>query len=296
MRTPGAYPFRPGSTVQSVAAVAGGYGPTDLVQSASVSDFLVADERVRQLTLQKQALLIRQARLTAQRDGTSTFSSPALPGPTTGPDLAGIITNEKETFDTQAALLRGQLNLLRSQKPRLQTEIEALQAQIATETKQLELIKEQIDRYDRLVKQGLGTQTANFQFTVIEANQESSIWRLKAGISRLQMDSGELDLKIEEAEASFKRQVTAELRETRDRLSELDVTLPAAREIRDVKLQYVGGFAGVGITHSISITRVQNGKATVFEANEATALDPGDIVDVKKLLPRQEPRKTALSE
>jgi polysaccharide biosynthesis/export protein len=199
-------------------------------------------------------------------------------------------------FDTQAALLRGQLDLLRSQKPRLQKEIEALQEQITTETRQLQLIREQIERYDRLVKQGLGTQNAKFQFTVIEANQESSIWRLKAGISRLQMDAGELDLKIEEAEASLKKQAVIELREVRDRLSELEVSLPAARELRDVKLQYIGGFANVGLPHTISITRVESGQQVVIEANEYTTLVPGDIVDVKRLIPSRLPAKSARSD
>jgi polysaccharide export outer membrane protein len=291
VRTPGAYPFRPGSTVQSAVAVAGGYGPTDLVQTASTAEFLLADERVRQLTLQKQTLLVRQTRLEAQLAGADTFSPSAPPGPMTGPDIAGVIANEKETFDTQAAILRGQLNLLRSQKPRLEKEIDALHQQIVTGTKQLDLIKQQIDRYDRLVKQGLGTQTADFQFRVIEANQEDSLWRLKAGISRLQMEAGELDLKIAEAQASFKRQTVAELREVRDRLNELDVTLPAAREIRNVRLQYAGSFIGFGITRSIIVTRVRDGEAAAFDATEITPLEPGDIVDVRKLLPRQESNK-----
>jgi polysaccharide export outer membrane protein len=285
VRTPGAYPFRYGSTVQSAVAVAGGFGLSEPLQSAAVSDFLLADERVRQLSSQKQALLIRLSRLEAQRDGLIAFSPPAHTGPKDGTDIAGMVENEKETFDTLAVLQRGRLDLLRSQKPRLQNEIDALNEQIGTETKQLGVVRQQVDRYDRLLKQGLGTQSADLQFRVIEANQESSLWRLKAGISRLQMDAGELDLKIDEAEASFKRQIATDLREVRDRLGELEVTLPAAREIRDVKLQYAGSLVGIGIARSINVTRIQNGETAVFEATETTPLEPGDIVDVRKLLP-----------
>jgi len=59
------------------------------------------------------------------------------------------------------------------------------------------------------------------------------------------MQSGDLDFKIQEVEAAFKRQVATELQETRDRLNELEVTLrrrsefetsssntPAARRLR----------------------------------------------------------------
>ena len=78
VRLPGAYPFRYGSTVQSAVALAGGFGPGELLRNTAVSEFLLAEERVRQLTLQKRTLLVRKARLEAQRDGQDTFSPPAF--------------------------------------------------------------------------------------------------------------------------------------------------------------------------------------------------------------------------
>jgi polysaccharide biosynthesis/export protein len=292
VRTPGAYPFRYGNTVQSAVAVAGGFGPPELVQGTAVSDFLLADERLRQLSFQKQALLVRRSRLEAQRDDTKTFSPAAPPGMTEN-DVASLVANEKDIFDRQAAILQSQLDLLRSQKPRLQEEIGALNGQVATTKKQLELVKQHADQYSRLVKQGLGLANAELQFRLTEATHESELWRLTAQVSRLQMDIGELDLKIHEAGAAFKRQVVIDLREVRDRLNELDVTLPAAREIRNVKLQYASGLIGAGVKRSISITRVRNGEVNVFEATETTPVEPGDLVEVKRLLPRQAPYESA---
>jgi polysaccharide biosynthesis/export protein len=294
VRAPGAYPFRYNSTVQSAVAAAGGFGPPELVQGAADSEFLLADERVRQQNFQKQALLVRRARLEAQRDDAKSFSPPAPPGMTEN-DIAGLVANEKEIFEAQAAILQNQLDLLRSQKPRIQEEIEALNGQTAVVKKQLELVKQHADQYSRLVKQGLGLANAELQFRLTESSQESELWRLTSQVSRLQMDLGELDLKIHEAAAAFKRQVVIELREVRDRLDELDVTLPAAREIRNVKLQYASGLIGVGVKRSISIARVRNGETTVFEATETTPLEPGDIVDVKRLLARPAPYESALA-
>jgi polysaccharide export outer membrane protein len=54
-----------------------------------------------------------------------------------------------------------------------------------------------------------------------------------------------------------------------------------------VKQQQVGGFAGDEAARSISVTRARDGEATVFQATETTPLEPGDIIDVKKLLPRE---------
>src|SRR5258707_1314528 len=71
VRVPGVYPFRYGSTVKSVVAAAGGFGLAE--QGATISDVLLADERVRQLSVQKRSLLVRRARIEAQRNGKDRF-------------------------------------------------------------------------------------------------------------------------------------------------------------------------------------------------------------------------------
>jgi polysaccharide export outer membrane protein len=283
VRVPGVYPFRHGSTIKSVVAAAGGFGLAE--QGVTISDFLLADERVRQLSLQKRSLLVRRARIEAQRDGMNEFSPSAARNPAEEADFAEMVAVEKDTFDSQLAMLQNQLNLLRSQKPRIQSEIEALNALITTNKRQLQYIKEHAEQYGRLVKQGLGLANAELQFRITEANYENELWKLTAQVSRLEMDAGDLDLKIHETEASFKKQIFAELRDVRERLRELDVTLPSARKVRAVKLQQVS--AGVEAARSISVTRARDGEATVFQATETTSLDPGDVIDVKRPLPHQ---------
>lgn len=291
VRLPGTYPFRYGSTVQGAVALAGGFGPGEL-RNTVVSEFLSAEERVRQLTLQKRTLLVRKARLEAQRDGQDTFSPPAFSA-AKDKDTIDIVTNEEDSFFAQAAILRDQIDSLRSQKPHLKEQIEADTEQGNAGKKQLGLIRQQIDRYEKLLRQGLGTQSNDFQFRVLEANQEASVWRLLSDVSRLQMESANLDFKIKEVEAAFKRQVATELQETRDRLNELEVTLPAAIRIRDVKLQYAGGTAAQSVKHLISITRMRDGQAVVMDANEMTPLEPGDVIDIKNELPRGLPHDEA---
>jgi polysaccharide export outer membrane protein len=293
VRLPGAYPFRYGSTAQSAVTLAGGFGPGELLRNTAVSEFLLADERVRQLTLQKRTLLVRKARLEAQRDGQDTFSTPDFSDADDDKDIIKIVANEKDIFATQGAILRDQIELLHSQKPRLQEQIDANTEQGNAGRKQLDLIRLQIDRYEKLVKQGLGTQNNDFQYRVLEANQEAAVWRLLSDVSRLEMQSGELDFKIKEVEAAFKQQVAKELQETRDRLDELEVTLPAANRIRDVKFQYAGGAAGQRGKYLISITRMRNGHAIVLNANETTPVEPGDVIDVKNEMPRVLPHDEA---
>jgi polysaccharide export outer membrane protein len=283
VRVPGVYPFRYGSTVKSVVAAAGGFGLVE--QGVTISDFLLADERVRQLSLQRQSLLVRRARIEAQRDGMNAFSPSAARKPADEADFAEMVASEKETFDSQLAMLQSQLDLLRSQKPRIQKEIEAHNGLIATNKRQLEDIREHNEQYSKLVKQGLGLANAELQNRIAEANYENELWKLTAQVSRLEMDLGDLDLKIHETEVAFKKQVLTELRDVREHLRELDVTLPSARKIRAVKLQQVSGFSGNEAARSISVTRSRDGEVTVFQATETTSLEPGDVIDVKRLLP-----------
>ena len=245
-----------------------------VVGQAELSGDMLPDERVRQPSFQKRALAVRRARLEAQRDGKNTVSLPALPGSTQENENAETVAIEKETLDSQARILQKQLELLRAQKPRIQNEIEFLNAQTATTKKQLEIVKQHADQYSRLVKQGLGLANAELQLRLTEATQESELWRLEVQISRLQMDSSVLDLQIDEAEAIFKRQIITELRDVGERLKELDVVLPVAREIREVRLAQAGSLAGAETARSISVTRTRNGEVTSFQATETRPWSP----------------------
>jgi polysaccharide export outer membrane protein len=286
VRTPGAYPFRYGEMVKSAVAAAGGYGVAESAQSTAVSDYLTADERFRELNLQRHALVVRRARLEAQRDGKEKFETPAIPEIAGEGDAPEIIAAEKQTFDSQAEVMKAQVEQMRSQRPRLDAEIDAVRGQIAIERKQVEIIEKQSEQYSGLVKQGLGLANADMQLKLEQTSRESDIWRLEAEASRLQMDVGELDIKIQEVEATFKKQVIADLLDVQQRLRELEVTLQSARAIRDVRMRQVGGFAQNAIERTISVTRMHNGAETVIAATESTILAPGDIVEIKKSPPK----------
>jgi polysaccharide export outer membrane protein len=291
VRAPGAYPFRYGSTVQSAVALAGGFGIAGPLQSAAMSEFLSADERVRQLAFEQTALRIREARLKAQREGNEPFSPPDLPPSINEKEAADLVASETATLASQAAILKAQIELLNGQKPRLQNEIDAINGQIATAKNRLEFVKDETSRSAQLVKQGLGVHASEVQMKLQEANEESNLWSLAAQVSRLQMNIGELDIKIEEAKAAFNKQTLGELENVHQRLAELNVTLPSARQIRDFKLQQAENAAGIETRRSIHITRTRHGQVIVFEASETTPLAPGDVVDIRvgptKMLPGQ---------
>ena len=70
-----------GELVKAAIATAGGEGSAiEKPLSAAVSDFVTAEERVRQLEADRVTLSVRKARLEAQRDERDNFVMPLLVG------------------------------------------------------------------------------------------------------------------------------------------------------------------------------------------------------------------------
>src|SRR5260370_22508600 len=244
-----------------------------------MSEFLSADERVRQLAFEQLAFRIREARLEAQRDGKETFSPPDLPLLMNEREAAGLVASEQSTLAAQAAILKTQVELLNGQKPRLQKEIDAINGQLITVKNRLEFVKNETSRSAQLVKQGIGVHASEVQLKLQEANEESNLWSLAAQLSRLQMNIGELDIKIEEAKAAFNKQTLAELQNVHQRLAELNVALPSARQIREFKLQQAEN-AGIEAARSININRTRHGHGVVLPWAQTTPLQPGGGVTI----------------
>jgi predicted nucleic acid-binding Zn-ribbon protein len=192
--------------------------------------------------------------------------------------------------------MRGQLELFRQQKPRLEAEIQAIKEQIAAERARLDLVNKEVDQSTQNVKQGLGLRSVEVNLRLEQATQEGRLWQFVAQISRLRMDSGELDIKVGQVEATYRIQAIAELQSVRDRLAELRITLPAAVEIREVRRQHAAHAVDAEATWTMSITRVKGGNAVVFKADEWTPLQPGDVVDITRMAPQPRSARIGSSE
>jgi polysaccharide export outer membrane protein len=279
VRSPGSYPFRFGITAKSALALAGGFATIQQVPGTGVPDLLAADERVRRMVLERQTMLIRRARLQAERDGRNSF----VPPPATevdGKTTAALVTMETATLASHLAMHTNQLDLLKAQQPRLMQEIAATKSQIVAGGNQLNFIKGEVERSSDLVRKGLGVRASEVQLKLEQVTQEGELWKLTAYVARLQIEIGELDIRIQEADSTFRKKLEEDLQGVQSRLAELDATLPVAREIREVRLQQVSNVTGE-TARAISITRLQQGGFAVLEASENMILNPGDVVEVQ---------------
>jgi polysaccharide export outer membrane protein len=300
VKTPGSYPYRYGASVLSAIALAGGVAVMEQTQGTAIADFLLADERLRILESTRRALMIRRARLEAQRDGARTFEAPDLLAAHKGyNEIASVVASEREQLEVQMQVLNKEVDLLHQQKPLLRAEIEAVQGQARAESKQLELIQARLKEYKTLQSKGLGISSTGIELEREQARNQGNLSRYEAEIWRLELGLGEIDIKMQDAHNLFTRRVMGELQDTRAKLQEVEATLPTAREIRDFKLQQTGGAAGTDAERPrlrLVIVRSRNKEPTTLNATEATLLEPGDVVEVRKILLRQQESPIARSE
>src|SRR5262249_14663288 len=97
---------------------------------------------------------------------------------------------------------------------------------------------------------------------------------------------GDLDIRIQEAENTRRLLLASELRDTRMRLREIEASLPPARELLELRRQQTGlvaGTAPLGRAYRILLTRGEGGSPRVI--NEGMPMEPGDILEVRRLRP-----------
>ena len=281
VKAPGVYPFRYGSTVKSAVALAGGFGMSEPVAGVALSEFLLADERVRALEATMWGLLVREARLRAQLDGAKTFTAPSMRPTIDAGDAAKLIAEDTDVLARESEDFEKQVDLVRSQKPQLLSEDKAIAAEIGSEKQQVALVQSQIDEYSKLTEKGLGRSSSMLDLKLALANKQSNIWRLEAERSRLRVSIMEFDARIQELETSRRRQILSELQDVRQRLHDAEVALPSAKQVRAARLQQTGNLVSSEANRDITITRLRDTLVSTFAASETSLLEPGDIVQVR---------------
>jgi polysaccharide biosynthesis/export protein len=297
VRAPGAYPFRFGLSALSAIALAGGVGVSDVRPSTAMAEMLAGEERVKVLEATRQSLLVRMARMDAERAGTSTFDvrevdhvargRDATVQPVTtgaGAEIATLFREEEEQLGAGLRAHEQTVGLLKRQKLKMQKEIEATKEQIASEMHQLRLSQGRLKVYTDLSKKGLGKPFVELELGREVAQGETRISRLNAELARLDVSMGDVDIRIQEAENARRLRTTAELRDAKLRLREIEASLPVAREALELRRKQVGLVAESDAllrSYRIILIRGQDGAPTAIDGS--TPLEPGDILEVRRM-------------
>jgi chromosome segregation ATPase len=200
--------------------------------------------------------------------------------------IAMYYNAENEMFASEMDAHHQQLELLTRQRPRLEAEMAALTKQLANEERRTAFIKDRVAELGDYKNKGLvRTYVLNEQQRE-EARAGAEVARLEAGIASLDRQTGDLDIRIEEAKAAFRKQVMNALQETLQTLREIEVTLQTSRDLRDYRAEDAGIRDEDASKNVIMISRTRQQGSATFKANYDTVVEPGDVIEVKRKIPQ----------
>lgn len=282
VRKPGSYRFVLGESAKAAIATAGGEGPAiEQPLSVATSDYITATQHLNQLEADRATLVVRKARLEAQRDGREDFVMPVAVGfSVRNADLDRAYAFENDTFLKLADTYRHQMQTLDEQRPRVQAELDAVTIQIAKQKERLGIVESHLTDLQTLFDKGLLRKDVLLNQQIEKTLVESQLSNLQAQVAHLRQVMGDLDIRAEDLKASFEKQTLTELQETNQRLSEIENSVGPARKILQVKAEAATADTD-DADYTVFISRPQDGRVVTFRASDDTMLSPGDIVEVK---------------
>ncbi|WP_244619134.1 polysaccharide biosynthesis/export family protein [Rhizobium sp. 18055] len=277
---PGEYPFTPKLTLSKAVTLAGGLRRAD---GRFARDVISAKGELSVDLARKGRLLARRARVQSEIAGKDVIDTPKELKDF--PDVQELMTSETTLMDSRKKRLGLQLQALADLKKLLGSEIVSLAKKTETQTRQLELAKEDLDKVDDLAERGLvlrdrklaaEQRTADIEATLLDIDTASL--RAKQDISRA--DQSEITLRND-----WSAQLAQELQETQDETERVNLQMSTSKGLITEALdqsvdasRYDTNIQEANLRRSI--VREVNGAFKEIQAEENTILEPGDQVKV----------------
>lgn len=203
------------------------------------------------------------------------------------PRIADALQKETGLFRAQRHSLDSGTVLMRSQRERVEHELQAVRAQIAQARKSLELQRSDLETNRGLVPQGFISSSRVSQLEATVMDYSAKLEERRGELARAEQRLVEIDLKIQSARNDYVKSASDQLKAALQRLSEIQqeqrksddaakrqvVVAPAAGEIMDLKFTSPGAVVGPGDAIADIVPR---GVQLVLEAR----LRPEDIANV----------------
>jgi HlyD family type I secretion membrane fusion protein len=141
------------------------------------------------------------------------------------PRLAEQLEKERALFAARRGAMIGQIALMREQRARVDQEIEALRAQIASSGESLRLQRGELETNRNLRKGGYVSATRITQLEAIVADYAARIEEHRSELARAQQRVSEINLKINGLEGQYRQAASDELRDAASRVSDLEQQL-----------------------------------------------------------------------
>jgi len=211
------------------------------------------------LQQQRWSLLAKQARLQAESEGRSEIEWPFELQPT-DPNIVTIINAQRMVFDTRATDLITRKNILHQRIDQLSEQIKGIEAQVDSASGQLELIAEELQGKEILLRQGLMPKPEYLRLKRTKVEIEGRRGEYLAQIAKARQEISEAQLQIVKADAERATQVASEsdsvradltstvekMRSSEDVLKRTVVSAPISGTVVNLNFKTIGGVVEKG--------------------------------------------------
>ncbi|MGJ5242371.1 HlyD family type I secretion periplasmic adaptor subunit, partial [Bradyrhizobium oligotrophicum] len=213
------------------------------------------------VTKQLNELMVREARLTAERDSLTEVPLPSKLEPRRGePAIAELFAAEQSLFATRRDSREGQKSQLRERVTQLKEEFRGISGQITAKGKEIALIGKELESLSGLEAQKLVTSAKMLALRRDTARLEGEHEQLKASAAQTKGKVTEIELQILRIDQEFRAQLLQELTENQskqaglverriaaeDQLKRVDIRAPQSGIVHQLNVHTVGGVINAG--------------------------------------------------
>ena len=200
--------------------------------------------------------LTQEARLIAERDKADEITFPEeIRSRSNEPNVAHAISDQTKEFRERRASLDGQVALLETKIRQYQTEIEGLTQERDATNRQLRFINEELGDLSYLLNKQLVQKSRVMALDRERARLEGVIGRSTADQAKAESGIGEAKLQIGQIRQKFLEEVSGQILEVRQKITEIrekllvandvlgrvDVVSPESGTLQNLKIFTVGG-------------------------------------------------------
>ncbi len=172
-----------------------------------------------------------EARLLAEMTGADAITFPPELAAVADPEVAAVMADQTARFDARRRTHDGRKAILRQRIAQLDEEIAGLEAQIDSQDRQFELIRQEIGNVEQLIAQGLERLPRLLALQRAEAEITGARAGNRAAIARARQAIGETELQILDLDAQREDEVTEQLADVRAELAEVAEELRASEDV-----------------------------------------------------------------
>ena len=206
------------------------------------------------ISKQLDQLMMREARLKAERDGNEAISVPdILARRSLESDVAEIINGEQSLFASRRESKAGQLSQLKERTAQLAQEADGIAAQIQAKTREIKLIADELAGLADLEAKQLVTTTKLAALKREKARLEGEFGQYEAALAQTKGRRTEVSLQMARLDQEMRTQVVNDLREAQTKIAELvERQIAAADQLRRVDIRAPQD----GLVHQLAVFTV----------------------------------------